>query len=103
MIVDCAYYCDGLRQRAEQLGLDAAAQVYRREGEPGFVWIALLEPDPAELGQVQAVFGLHDLAVEDAQAFHLRPEVEQYDEGRVQIPPALELVKSRRSTARSRG
>ncbi len=26
-------------------------------------------------------FGLHELAVEDAQEFHLRPKVESYDEG----------------------
>ena len=30
---------------------------------------------------MQEVFGLHELAVEDAQSFHLRPKVEQYDEG----------------------
>ena len=83
MIVDCAHYADGLRQREEQLDLDAAAEVYRREDEPGFVWIALLDPDPAELAKVQDLFGLHDLAVEDAQAFHLRPKVEQYDDGQV--------------------
>jgi magnesium transporter len=32
------------------------------------------------LAEVQARFGLHDLAVEDAQAMHLRPKVEQYEE-----------------------
>lgn len=83
MIVDCAHYCDGRRQREEQLDLDAAAEVYGRKDEPGFVWIALLEPDAAELAEVQDRFGLHDLAVEDAQAFHLRPKVEQYDDGDV--------------------
>ena len=29
---------------------------------------------------MQERFGLHDLAVEDAQSFHLRPKVEQYDD-----------------------
>ena len=29
---------------------------------------------------MQDRFGLHDLAVEDAQSFHLRPKVEQYDD-----------------------
>ncbi len=82
MIVDCAHYADGVRQREEQLDLDAAAEVFRQD-EPGFVWIALLEPDPGELAEVQDLFGLHDLAVEDAQTFHLRPKVEQYDDGRV--------------------
>ena len=37
----------------------------------------------SELAEVQRRFGLHDLAVEDAQSFHLRPKIEQYDEGGV--------------------
>lgn len=82
MIVDCAYYCDGVRQREEQLDLAATAEVYR-DSDDGFVWVALLEPSPTELAEVQHIFGLHDLAIEDAQTFHLRPKVEQYDDGRV--------------------
>jgi magnesium transporter len=60
--------------------LNLAAQVCREENERGFVWIGLVEPDPAELAEVQARFGLHDLAVEDAQTFHLRPKLEKYEE-----------------------
>jgi magnesium transporter len=60
--------------------LDRAAQVCREQDQRGFVWIGLLEPDPAELAEVQARFGLHDLAVEDAQSFHLRPKIEKYEE-----------------------
>src|SRR5215469_655890 len=47
----------------------------------GFVWLGLFEPSAEELAQVQRRFGLHDLAVEDAQTMHLRPKVEQYDAG----------------------
>jgi magnesium transporter len=32
------------------------------------------------LAEVQVRFGLHDLAVEDAQTFHLRPKLEKYEE-----------------------
>src|SRR6185312_8815718 len=49
----------------------------------GFVWLGLFEPDEDELANVQDRFGLHDLAVEDAQSFHLRPKIERYDEGHV--------------------
>jgi len=45
--------------------------------------MGLVEPGPEELALVQDHFGLHDLAVEDAQSFHLRPKIEQYDEGGV--------------------
>jgi magnesium transporter len=83
VIVDCAHYRDGHRQREGPIDLDSAAEVWQRDDEHGFVWIALFEPDPEELAEVQNRFGLHDLAVEDAQAFHLRPKVEQYDDGNV--------------------
>jgi magnesium transporter len=80
MIVDCAHYRDGRRQMEGPMDLDLAAEVSKREDERGFVWIRLFEPDAGELAEVQKRFSLHDLAVEDAQAFHLRPKVEQYDE-----------------------
>jgi magnesium transporter len=59
--------------------LGAAAALCRADGE-GFVWLGLFEPDEAELDAVQTAFGLHELAVEDAQAFHLRHKFEQYDD-----------------------
>jgi magnesium transporter len=61
------------------MDLDAAATICRRPERDDFVWIGLFEPDPDELAKVQDEFGLHDLAVEDAQSFHLRPKVEQYE------------------------
>ncbi|MGO8056069.1 CorA family divalent cation transporter, partial [Rhizobium leguminosarum] len=48
---------------------------------PGFVWLGMVEPSPEELATVQDTFGLHELAVEDAQSFHLRPKVETYEGG----------------------
>jgi magnesium transporter len=82
MIVDCAHYRDGLRQHEGPMDLDHAASICTRDGG-GFVWLGLFEPDPTELELVQERFGLHDLAVEDAQSFHLRPKVEQYEDGAV--------------------
>lgn len=60
--------------------LDRAAAICTVEGGDGFVWLGVVEPEPAELLEIQERFGLHDLAVEDAQSFHLRPKVEQYDD-----------------------
>jgi magnesium transporter len=51
-----------------------------RCGQGGFVWLGLFEPADAELAQVRDTFGLHELAVEDAQNFHMRPKVELYDQ-----------------------
>jgi magnesium transporter len=78
MIVDCAHYCDGRRQDQGAMPLEQAAS---RCAQTGFVWLGLFEPSPEELAQVRDSFNLHDLAVEDAQTFHLRPKVERYAGG----------------------
>ena len=51
-----------------------------RRGQGGFVWLGLFEPSDEELAQVRDTFGLHELAVEDAQNFHMRPKTELYDQ-----------------------
>jgi magnesium transporter len=75
MIVDCAHYLDGRRSEGTVSLPEAAA----RCGQGGFVWLGLFEPDEAELAQVRDTFGLHELAVEDAQNLHIRPKIETYD------------------------
>ena len=79
MIIDCAHYREGRRQREAPMTLDEATAI--REGEDaGFVWMGLFEPEQHELAEVQQRFDLHELAVEDAQSFHLRPKLEIYDD-----------------------
>src|SRR6267154_191461 len=73
MIIDCAHYQDGRRHGAGAVPLEEAAA---RCGQGGFVWLGLLEPGMDELAQVRDTFGLHELAVEDAQTFHMRPKIE---------------------------
>jgi magnesium transporter len=76
MIIDCAHYQDGRRQEEGPVSLEEAAA---RRAQDGFVWLGLFEPGLDELAQVRDAFGLHELAVEDAQSFHMRPKIEQYD------------------------
>jgi magnesium transporter len=77
MIIDCAHYLDGRRRDQGPVSLqEAAAQ--RAEG--GFVWLGLFEPGEAELAEVRDTFGLHELAIEDALNFHVRPKIENYDD-----------------------
>ena len=78
MIVDCAHYLDGSRQSDRPIPLDEAAMQCL---QGGFVWLGMFEPSGEELDQVRESFGLHELAVEDAKTFHLRPKVEEYETG----------------------
>src|ERR1700758_4206303 len=77
MIIDCTHYQDGRRRDDGPVPLQEAAA---RCGQGGFVWLGLFEPGEQELAQVRATFGLHELAVEDAQNFHMRPKIELYDQ-----------------------
>ena len=77
MIVDCAHYQDGRRRDDGMVPLEEAAA---RTEQGGFVWLGLFEPDEQELAQVRDIFGLHELAVEDAQNLHARPKIERYDQ-----------------------
>ncbi len=76
MIIDCAHYKDGRRRDDGPVSLEEAAA---RRDEGGFVWLGLFEPTEAEMDQVRLLFGLHELAVEDALNSHQRPKVEMYD------------------------
>jgi magnesium transporter len=79
MIVDCAHYKDGARQHEEALSPDQAAELARQAGEGEFVWIGIHEPEPGDMDRLAELFGLHELAVEDAQMAHQRPKIEDYD------------------------
>jgi len=80
MIIDCAHYKDGARQHEEALTAEQAAASAEKAGEGEFVWIGIHEPEPDDMDRLAKLFGLHELAVEDAQMAHQRPKIEDYDE-----------------------
>jgi magnesium transporter len=80
MIVDSAHYKDGVRQHEEALTPERAAELRNAAGTGEFVWIGIHEPGSGDLEQLQRLFGLHELAVEDAQQAHQRPKIEDYDQ-----------------------
>jgi magnesium transporter len=77
-VVDCGVYVDGERLPGQWSPLDAITEVRRRR--EGFVWIGLYEPGEEQLQGIAEVFGLHELAVEDAVTAHQRPKLDRYDE-----------------------
>ena len=74
MLVNCVAYQDG-KKLADIDKRQISDYVSRRDC---FVWVALKDPDDAELAEMQEEFGLHPLAVEDARHGHQRPKIEEY-------------------------
>jgi magnesium transporter len=80
MIVDSAHYKDGARQHDEALTPEQSAELSKQAGTGEFVWLGIHEPAPGDLDRLASLFGLHELAVEDAQNPHQRPKIEEYDQ-----------------------
>jgi magnesium transporter len=80
-MVDCGIYVDGQRTPGKHTHAAALAKVreLEQDGKEAFVWIGLHEPDEHQMLAVADVFGLHELAVEDAVHAHQRPKLERYD------------------------
>lgn len=74
-VVNCAAY-DRKGQRRD-ISLDSISDVLEVD-DGSFVWVGLYEPEAHLLDKLQEEFGLHDLAVEDAQSAHQRPKIEAY-------------------------
>ncbi len=81
MIIDCAHYKDGARQHEDALTPEQAAEIASGAGSGEFVWLGLHEPQPGDMERLEELFGLHELAVEDAKLAHQRPKIEDYEEG----------------------
>jgi magnesium transporter len=76
LLINCVAYQNG--RRLADIPVD---QIHLFVNEPDcFVWVALADPEPAELEVMQKEFGLHELAVEDARHGHQRPKIEEYGE-----------------------
>ncbi|HVM96541.1 MAG TPA: magnesium/cobalt transporter CorA [Candidatus Acidoferrales bacterium] len=76
-IVNCVAYREGKRVGA--LDLDRIHEVLHLPDH--LVWVGVRDPDEALLHRLQKIFGLHDLAIEDAFRAHQRPKVEEYADG----------------------
>ena len=74
MLVNCVAYENG-----RKLGDIPKAEISEYVARPEcFVWVAIKDPEPAELLEMQAEFDLHELAVEDSMGGHQRPKIEEY-------------------------
>ena len=74
MLITCAAYHDG--RKLADIDPSGIAAHLRTPG--AFVWVALRDATPEELGAMQQQFDLHELAVEDVHHGHQRPKIEEY-------------------------
>ncbi|WHZ11863.1 MAG: Magnesium and cobalt transport protein CorA [Burkholderiaceae bacterium] len=75
MVANCAAY-GGDGRKIRDITLEEISDFLAQPH--GFVWVGLVEPDEPLLEKLQAEFGLHELAVEDAHNAHQRPKIEAY-------------------------
>ena len=87
MLVNCVAYQDG--KKLGDIPKEAIGQyVHRPEC---FVWVALKDPTPEELEEMEKEFDLHPLAVEDARHGHQRPKIEEYGNSLFAVLHVVEL------------
>ncbi len=90
-LVDCGVYVDGRRVPGPTSPRQALALVRERAG--GFVWLGLFEPDADDMAEVAELFGLHELAVEDAVLAHQRPKLERYKRNTLLVLKTVRYVE----------
>lgn len=90
-VVAASVYSGG--RRVAETRIEDAGEWSRRPGH--VVWIGLLEPDKDLLDRVQAQFGLHELAIQDAEAAHQRPKIEQYGDALFIVARTAQMVDGR--------
>jgi magnesium transporter len=88
MLINCVAYENG-----KKLADIAIAEISDCLLRPGcFVWVALKDATDEELAVMQEEFGLHPLAIEDAEHGHQRPKVEEYGDTVFAVVHTLELT-----------
>jgi len=86
MLVNCVAYQEG-KKLADIPKEDISEYLKRPDC---FVWVALKDPEPGELEDMQQEFDLHGLAVEDARHGHQRPKIEEYGDSLFAVLHAIE-------------
>ena len=87
MLVNCVAYQDG--RKLADIPKEAISDYVNRPD--CFVWVALKDPEPSELQEMQEEFGLHALAVEDARHGHQRPKIEEYGNSLFAVLHTIEM------------
>ncbi len=87
MLINCVAYQEG--KKLSDITVEAISDHIEIPG--CFVWVALREPERDELAIMKEEFGLHELAVEDAQRGNQRPKIEEYGDSLFVVVRTVEL------------
>ncbi len=75
------------------IAIDEAGKWSKKPGH--VVWIGLFEPSHELLSRIEAQFGLHYLAIEDAGKAHQHPKIEQYGDALFIVARTAQMVQGR--------
>jgi magnesium transporter len=90
-VVASAAYAGG--KRVAEVPVEDVGEWSRKPGH--LVWIGLHEPGLDLLRRLQAEFGLHELAIEDALKAHQRPKLELYGEALFVVARTAQMLDGR--------
>ncbi|MEO8408192.1 MAG: magnesium/cobalt transporter CorA [Oxalobacteraceae bacterium] len=86
MLINCVVYQEG--KKLCDIPVEQISDYLLRP--ECFVWVALHDAEPAELALMQEEFGLHELAIEDAQRGQQRPKIEEYGDSLFAVARVVE-------------
>ncbi|MDB6164634.1 MAG: magnesium and cobalt transport protein CorA [Xanthomonadaceae bacterium] len=90
-VINCAAYDrQGVRH---DITLDQISDALSVD-DGSFVWVGMYEPGAGLLEKLQEEFGLHDLAIEDAQHAHQRPKIEAYGDSLFVVMHTAQVIDS---------
>lgn len=90
-VLGASVYAEG--RKVANIALEEGGAWARKPGH--VVWIGMLEPSEAELGELQRQFNLDPLAIEDAHEAHQRPKIQRYGDGLFVVARTAELIDDR--------
>jgi magnesium transporter len=90
-LMAASVYCGG--RRVCDIRIEEAHEWAAKPGH--VVWIGLHEPSYELLSRIQAQFGLHDLAIEDAGRSHNNPKIELYGDAIFIVARTAQLLDGR--------
>ena len=90
-VVAASVYAGG--RCISDIAIDDAGEWAKKPGH--VVWIGLFEPSYDLLSRIEAQFGLHYLAIEDAGKAHQHPKIEQYGDALFIVARTAQIVAGR--------